>query len=202
MLVGPSGCGKTTLISIMTGILSATSGDTEIFGTSINQMSDYDKVIFRRNNIGFIFQQYNLISALTAAENASIPMLAREDIEFDDAVEKARKILNSIGMNNQTDQLPSQLSGGQQQRVAIARALINEPRFIICDEPTAALDAETGKTVIKILQDISRDENRAVLVITHDERIYQFSDRILTMSDGRITGDYKPSELKDRGYDC
>ncbi|MFN5382571.1 MAG: ABC transporter ATP-binding protein [Alphaproteobacteria bacterium] len=193
MIVGPSGCGKTTLISIISGILSMTSGDIVIAGNSLKKMSDTEKVLFRRKNIGFIFQQYNLLPALTAAENAAMPLFA--DNVGDDAITKAIDILNKIGMENQSKKLPNQLSGGQQQRVAIARALIHNPNIIICDEPTAALDAKTGKSVMEILKDIATTKDRIVIVVTHDNRIFHFADRIIEMSDGSIIGDYKTEDF-------
>jgi putative ABC transport system ATP-binding protein len=194
MLVGPSGCGKTTLISIVSGILSSTSGKIDVLGEYLTDMKDTQKVLFRRQNIGFIFQQYNLLPALTAAENAAIPLLAA-GISNADAITRAREILDDIGMTGQTEKLPRQLSGGQQQRVAIARALVHDPKLIICDEPTAALDGKTGQSVMEILRKIANDPNRAVLIVTHDSRIYKFADRILEMSDGRIIGDYTPENF-------
>jgi putative ABC transport system ATP-binding protein len=194
MLVGPSGCGKTTLISIISGILSETSGSIHLLNKKLTGMKDKQKVLFRREHIGFIFQQYNLLPALTAAENAAMPLLAA-GVSEKIATDKAREILNKIGMAGQTEKLPRQLSGGQQQRVAIARALVHNPQLIVCDEPTAALDAKTGQAVMEILRDIANDSNRAVLIVTHDNRIYHFADRILDMSDGRITGDYTPENF-------
>jgi len=185
MLVGPSGCGKTTLISIIAGILTATSGEVEICGSPITQMSDAAKVAFRRSNVGFIFQQYNLLPALTAAENAAIPLVAA-GMPLARAAGSAAAILDRIGMGTHLGKLPSQLSGGQQQRVAIARALVHAPRLIVCDEPTAALDAESGQTVLEILKDAALAPDRAVIVVTHDTRIYSFADRIAAMEDGRI----------------
>ena len=163
-------------------------------GKNITHMHDRDRVILRRENIGFIFQQYNLLPALTAAENAALPLIAA-GVPDAVAVNKARGILNRIGMEGHTEKLPNQLSGGQQQRVAIARALVHEPKLIVCDEPTAALDAKTGQAVMQILRDIANDSNRAVLIVTHDNRIYHFADRILEMSDGRMTGDFKPQDF-------
>ena len=194
MLVGPSGCGKTTLISIISGILSSTTGEVNLLGKPLHAMRDWEKVIFRREHIGFIFQQYNLLPALTVAENAAMPLFAAGVPEAE-ATEKARVILRKIGMAEQTEKLPRQLSGGQQQRVAIARALVHNPQIIVCDEPTAALDAKSGLAVMEILSDIARDENRAVLIVTHDNRIYKFAERILEMSDGRIVGDHKATEF-------
>jgi putative ABC transport system ATP-binding protein len=193
MLVGPSGCGKTTLISILSGILSPTSGDVTVIGQTLTQMTDREKVLFRRQNIGFIFQQYNLLPALTAAENAAMPLIAA-GVPFFEAVSRAGEVLAQIGMAAHVGKRPNQLSGGQQQRVAIARSLVHNPRLIVCDEPTAALDAKTGLDVMQILRDISNEGHRSVLVVTHDSRIYRFSDRILEMSDGRIIGDHHPDQ--------
>ena len=185
MLVGPSGCGKTTLISIIAGILSPTSGEVETCGKPLTRMSDAEKVAFRRSNIGFIFQQYNLLPALTAAENAAIPLVAA-GMPIARAAAPAAAILDRIGMGAHLGKLPNQLSGGQQQRVAIARALVHAPRLIVCDEPTAALDADSGQTVLEILKDAALAPDRAVIVVTHDPRIYRFADRIAVMEDGLI----------------
>ncbi|MFN9002786.1 MAG: ABC transporter ATP-binding protein, partial [Alphaproteobacteria bacterium] len=143
MLVGPSGCGKTTLISILSGILSASAGDIWVMGKHLTTMRDREKVLLRRHKIGFVFQQFNLLPALTAAENAAIPLVA-DGMEMAKATARARHILEDLGMKGQTEKLPRQLSGGQQQRIAIARALVHNPSLIICDEPTASLDAKTG----------------------------------------------------------
>lgn len=188
MLTGPSGCGKTTLISILSGILSPSSGDIKVTGHLINSMDDNQKVLFRRNNIGFIFQQYNLLPALSAAENAAMPLFAAGVAE-EEALEKSRAILDQIGLAGHTEKKPKQLSGGQQQRVAIARSLVHNPRVIVCDEPTAALDAKSGQSIMEILRNVANDKSRAVIVVTHDNRIYHFADRTLTMSDGRIIDD-------------
>ena len=184
MLVGPSGCGKTTLISIIAGILSPTRGTVETCGRMITQLSDSEKVAFRRRAVGFIFQQYNLLPALTAVENAAIPLIAA-GMSLP-AAAKAAAILRRISMEAHLEKLPNQLSGGEQQRVAIARALVHEPRLIVCDEPTAALDGETGQTVLAILRDAAVAPDRAVIVVTHDTRIFRFADRIAAMEDGRI----------------
>jgi putative ABC transport system ATP-binding protein len=185
MLVGPSGCGKTTLISIIAGILSPTKGSVETSGKPITQLRDAEKVAFRRENIGFVFQQYNLLPALTCAENAAIPLVAA-GMPMAKAAQEAGAILARIGMDAHLHKLPNQLSGGQQQRVAIARAIVHAPRLIVCDEPTAALDAESGQTVLEILRQAALAAGRAVIVVTHDSRIYHFADRIIAMEDGRI----------------
>lgn len=187
-LVGESGSGKTTLISIIAGILYPTEGSVSVFDTQIYELSDNELVNFRLSTIGFIFQQYNLIPTLTAAENAAIPLIAN-GMKRDEAVRHGQAMLDKLNIANQADKYPRQLSGGQQQRVAIARALIHEPRLIVCDEPTAALDAKSGRRVMDLLREVALAKDRAVIIVTHDNRIFDFADRILTMEDGRIIHD-------------
>jgi putative ABC transport system ATP-binding protein len=185
MIVGPSGCGKTTLLSVVAGILDSDEGDVSIFGESLTAMRDRARTRFRAGNIGFVFQQYNLLPALTAAENAAIPLvIAGRGREW--AVRRAAEVLRTLGMGKKLTSLPSQLSGGQMQRVAIARALVHEPRLLVCDEPTAALDHETGLTVMELLRDAAVRPDRAVIIVTHDNRVFQFGERIAHMDDGRI----------------
>src|SRR3954454_5717662 len=185
LLVGPSGCGKTTLISIIAGLLDPTQGEVTVLGSNLTRMSGPDKVAFRGRNIGFVFQQYNLLPALTAAENAAVPLLIAGRSRRE-AVARARELLAELGLADRADALPSQMSGGQQQRVAIARALIHQPRLLVCDEPTAALDARSGQTVMELLRRVAVQPGRAVLVVTHDNRVFDFGDRIVSMNDGRI----------------
>jgi putative ABC transport system ATP-binding protein len=185
LLVGPSGCGKTTLISIIAGLLDPTDGTVEVLGTDIGALSGANKVRFRGNNIGFVFQQYNLLPALAAAENAAVPLLIA-GWNRKRAVEKSSEMLNQVGLGSRLKAFPNQLSGGQQQRVAIARALVHEPRLLVCDEPTAALDAQSGQTVLELLRKVAVQPDRGVIVVTHDSRIFHFGDRMVTMSDGRI----------------
>ncbi len=189
-LVGESGSGKTTMISIIAGILYPTDGSVSVFGQDIYSLSDNDLVRFRLSNIGFIFQQYNLIPTLTAAENASVPLVAA-GMKRDEAVERGRAMLDKLNIADQADKLPRQLSGGQQQRVAIARALVHEPRLVVCDEPTAALDAKSGRRVMDLLREVALAPERTVIIVTHDNRIFDLADRILVMEDGRITHDGK-----------
>ena len=191
LLVGPSGCGKTTLISIIAGTLSATSGDVTVFGQSLGAMTRSQRVAFRRSTVGFIFQQYNLLPSLTAAENASVA-LAAAGVRRSVALERASDMLHRLGLGDQLRKLPSQLSGGQQQRVAIARALVHEPRLVVCDEPTAALDASTGHKVMEILREVAVAADRACIVVTHDSRIFDLADRIVQMEDGRVTESTNP----------
>ncbi|OAI41876.1 ABC transporter ATP-binding protein [Planctomycetaceae bacterium SCGC AG-212-D15] len=185
LLVGPSGCGKTTLISIIAGLLQPSAGDVVVWGTSLASLTPRQQVEFRRRNVGFVFQQYNLLPALTAAENAAVPLLVA-GWRRRPAVAKARELLDAVGLSARADALPTELSGGQQQRVAIARALIHEPKLLVCDEPTAALDAALGQTVLKLIGDVAVQKDRAVIVVTHDSRVFHFGDRIIHMDDGRV----------------
>ena len=185
LVVGPSGCGKTTLISIIAGLLDPTRGTVSVLGTELSQLDGRRLVTFRAKNIGFVFQQYNLLPALSAAENAAVPLLIT-GWRRPKAVARAREMLAAVGLEHRANAFPSQLSSGQQQRVAIARALINEPRLLVCDEPTAALDASAGHTVMELIHQVAVQPDRAVIVVTHDSRIYGFGDRIVQMSDGRV----------------
>ncbi len=185
LLVGPSGCGKTTLISVVAGLLDATRGEVDVLGQNLTRMRGGRKVRFRGDNIGFVFQQYNLLPALTAAENAAVPLLINGWSRAK-AVAKAGELLTAVGLGAKLKSYPNQLSGGQQQRVAIARALVHEPRLLVCDEPTAALDAASGRTVMDLIRKVAVQPDRAVIVVTHDSRVYDFGDRIVSMADGRI----------------
>lgn len=185
MLIGPSGCGKTTLLSIISGILTPTGGRVLVDGQDVTQLNAHQKVLFRRQNLGFIFQQYNLLPSLTAAENAAIPLLAG-GMDNRMAIKRATQVLDQVGLHQYSNRLPCQLSGGQQQRVAIARALIHNPKVIVCDEPTAALDEHSGQTTMGLLSACAVDPERAVLVVTHDNRIFNFAHHMITMNDGRI----------------
>ena len=185
MLVGPSGCGKTTLISIIAGILDETAGHCEVFGQPVSAMKPAERTRWRRDRIGFVFQAFNLMPALTATENVVIPLLI-QGIPRKAALARAADLLDKVGLGNRLESLPSQLSGGQQQRVAIARSLVHEPQLVVCDEPTSALDHETGHQVMDVLRSVATRENRALVVVTHDARIFEFADRIARLDDGRI----------------
>jgi putative ABC transport system ATP-binding protein len=186
LLVGPSGCGKTTLISIIAGLLEPTAGEVDVLGSNLGRLSSRRLVDFRREHIGFVFQQYNLLPALTAAENAAVPLLIA-GLPRSEAVARGAALLESLGMGNRAHARPAEMSGGQQQRVAIARALVHEPRLLVCDEPTAALDAQAGHTAMELLRQVAVQPDRAVIVVTHDSRVFEFGDRIIYMDDGRVT---------------
>jgi putative ABC transport system ATP-binding protein len=197
MLVGPSGCGKTTLISVIAGILDQDSGCCEVFGEDLLNMSNHHKLNFRARNIGFVFQAFNLLPALSAAENVSVPLIIN-GMKRAEAERKAIAVLEQVGLGARVTALPSELSGGQQQRVAIARALIHSPRLIVCDEPTSSLDHETGHNVMTLLKDVAMHKDRALVIVTHDARIFDFADRIAEMDDGHIVK-VKETRLKVKG---
>jgi putative ABC transport system ATP-binding protein len=184
-LVGPSGCGKTTLISVIAGLLDRTGGDLSVLGVEMDGLTPSERILFRRKNVGFLFQQYNLLPAFTAAENVAVPLLIA-GIPRKEALERARLLLSRLGLSLRTEALPSQLSGGQQQRVALARALVHEPRLVICDEPTAALDHASGEAVMDLLAGNAVHPDRAVIVVTHDSRVFHYAQSIAHMDDGRI----------------
>lgn len=184
-LLGPSGSGKTTLLSIIAGLLKHEQGGVQVLGKNLATLHNGEAALFRLRNVGFVFQQFNLIPALTAAENAAVPLLAA-GWRRKDAIGQARDLLSDLGMAHRADVLPNKLSGGEQQRVAFARALIQSPKLVICDEPTSALDGPTGRHVMELLRKIALSPDRAVLVVTHDFRILEFADRIAEISDGVI----------------
>jgi putative ABC transport system ATP-binding protein len=185
MIVGPSGCGKTTLLSVIAGTLDADEGTIQVFDNPIHSLSTDDVTRFRGKNVGFIFQQFNLIPTLTILENAAIPLLIQRTPKGE-AYSRAAEVLKRVGLGERIHARPGELSGGQQQRVAIARALVHEPRLIICDEPTANLDGENGQKIMELLSDVVKSPDRCVIVVTHDTRIFQFADRMAQMEDGRV----------------
>jgi len=186
VLMGPSGSGKTTLISILGGILSATEGSVKIDGREIVGLPEKELPALRRNLFGFIFQGFNLFPALTAEENVAIMCKLKNVARPNQA---AADLLASVGLSDKRRSYPADLSGGQKQRVAIARALAGEPKIILADEPTAALDSVSGRTVLEILSGLARDKNRAVVIVTHDPRVLDYCDRIVHIEDGRVGSD-------------
>jgi putative ABC transport system ATP-binding protein len=185
LLVGPSGCGKTTLLSIIAGTMNADAGQVEVMGQRLDGMPTAEVTRFRASQIGFIFQQFNLIPTLSITENVSVPLLIQGQRPAR-AEERAHQLLEQVGLGDKLNQRPGKLSGGQQQRVAIARALVHEPPLIICDEPTSALDSENGRQVMDLLRSIARDPRRCVIIVTHDNRTYRYADRMAEMEDGAI----------------
>jgi len=185
MLVGPSGCGKTTLISVIAGILDQNDGQCLLFGNDLKAMPPNDKTRYRGKTVGFVFQQFNLLPTLTAAENVSVPLLIN-GVPRARAMALARQVLDRVALADRAHSLPGELSGGQQQRVAIARALVHDPRLIVCDEPTSALDHQTGHKVMELLRSVALGDGRSLIIVTHDARIFGFADCIAQMDDGRV----------------
>ncbi|MBP3754023.1 MAG: ABC transporter ATP-binding protein [Lachnospiraceae bacterium] len=185
-IVGPSGSGKSTLLHILGGVDSPTSGVVNIAGTDISKLDETKLAIFRRRQIGLIYQFYNLIPILNVEENMTLPLLL-------DGKKPDKKLLadllEKLGLKERLKHLPNQLSGGQQQRVSIGRALMNNPALLLADEPTGNLDSENSKEIVSLLRKFNKENNQTVIIITHDERIALSADRIITIEDGRITRD-------------
>jgi putative ABC transport system ATP-binding protein len=184
-IIGPSGSGKTTLLSIISGILRPNEGSVHVEGKDIWQLSDDDLSDFRLYTIGFVFQDFHLFNTLTTKENVAVPLILQNKT-MDVALEEAEKRLKIVGLENRMNLMPNKLSIGEQQRVAIARAMITEPDILIFDEPTASLDGETGKRIISFIKENILTPKRAIIIVTHDNRIYDFATRIIRVEDGRM----------------
>lgn len=184
IIVGASGAGKTTLLNIIGGMEQATSGDILIDGKNLSKLSEKELTEYRRNDVGFVFQFYNLIPNLTALENVELAS------EISENSLNAEEVLDEVGLSKRHDNFPSQLSGGEQQRVAIARALAKNPKILLCDEPTGALDYKTGKNILKLLQDASRNLGATVIIITHNSLIKPMADSVIELKDGKIVENY------------
>ena len=184
-LVGPSGCGKTTFISCVSGLLRFDSGVCEMLGKDITALSEEEMVAFRGEHIGFVFQSFQLLPALNSVENVALGQTIA-GIAKERAYPKAKELLDAVGLHTKQDAKPKHLSGGEKQRVAIARALMGNPDVIICDEPTSSLDHEMGQEVMQLLHKMKDETGCTVIVVTHDNRIYKYADRMAHMEDGRI----------------
>lgn len=180
VILGPSGAGKTTLLNILGGMEEVTSGNVYIEELDIAKLNQKQLTMFRRNQVGFVFQFYNLIPNLTAKENVEIAL------EIVDNPLDIIETLKAVGLEDRMDNFPAQLSGGEQQRVAIARALAKNPKILLCDEPTGALDYETGKKILKVLHDTSRNQNQTVIVVTHNQALKAMADRVITIKNGKV----------------
>lgn len=189
-VVGPSGSGKTTLLSMISGILRPNAGAVKVDGTDLWSLSNDDLASFRLKRIGFVFQDYHLFPRLTTVENVAIPMILQKK-DWNASIAEAMKDLEVVGLKDRALLPPVKLSGGEQQRVAIARAIVTRPDILIFDEPTASLDGDTGRNIGKFVRDNILNEHRCIIIVTHDDRIFQFADRILTMEDGRLTNAQK-----------
>jgi putative ABC transport system ATP-binding protein len=198
VLLGPSGSGKTTLLNQIGALEPSTSGSLKVNGLEIAGMSDKERTEYRRSTVGFVFQFYNLIPTLTAREN--VALIA--EITGDNPEARADIVLDSVGLADRLGHFPGELSGGQQQRVAIARGIVKDPPLLLCDEPTGALDLETGRTILEMLKSTTKGEDRTVFLVTHNSTISEMADRVIRLSDGKIVGDdvnqspTPPSELR------
>lgn len=184
LLIGPSGCGKTTLISILAGILTPSSGHVSVFGEDLSKMTPNEMSVWRKRSVGFVFQSFNLVPSLTIMENVSIPLLIN-GVRRKEALEEAHEILRRVGLENRTSHFPPQLSGGQQQRVAIARSIVHKPAFVVCDEPTSALDHESGQVVMDLIKSMVNSRT-SIIVVTHDSRVFDYADTIIELDDGQV----------------
>jgi putative ABC transport system ATP-binding protein len=191
LLMGPSGSGKTTLLSVMGCILKPTKGHVRIMGEEICDWNENRLPLTRRKHIGFIFQHFNLLSALTALENVEVS-LNLKGIKGKEAKEEARRLLEQVGLGDRCDFLPRDMSGGEKQRVSIARALAGNPQIILADEPTGNLDSQNGRMVIELLKSLADRENKSVVIVTHDNRITDLADKIYQMQDGVVENGYIP----------
>lgn len=185
-VVGPSGSGKTTMLSMISGILRPNAGKVEIEGTDIWNLSPDALAQFRLNKLGFVFQDYHLFPRLTTVENVAIPLILQRK-PWDEAMREGLRDLKIVGLENRADLPPVKLSGGEQQRVAIARAIVSRPDILVLDEPTASLDGDTGRNIVKFVRDELLTGNRCIIIVTHDARIFEFADRIMDMADGRLS---------------
>jgi putative ABC transport system ATP-binding protein len=186
-VVGPSGSGKTTMLSMISGILRPSSGSVRVEDADIWNLPSDELAEFRLRRIGFVFQDYHLFPRLTTAENVAIPLILQHR-DWAAAVKEAERNLEIVGLQNRAQLPPVKLSGGEQQRVAIARAIVSRPDILIFDEPTASLDGDTGRNIVRFVREQLLTDKRSIVIVTHDARIYEFADRIMRMEDGRISG--------------
>ena len=188
ILKGPSGSGKTTLLTLIGGLRSAQSGSLEVLGEGLIGAST-KKLVKIRRNIGYIFQAHNLLESLTAKQNVQMSLELHRRIKAPEVKRRAIALLESVGLGEHVDYYPHNLSGGQKQRVAIARALVSHPKIVLADEPTAALDSKSGRNIVKLMQELAREQGCTILIVTHDNRILDVADRIVELEDGRITAE-------------
>jgi putative ABC transport system ATP-binding protein len=187
VLLGKSGSGKSTLLNLIGGIDAPTAGDVRIDGRSITRMSDQERTLYRRNHIGFVFQAFNLIPMLSVWENVLLPVeLSSDDRQRREGKARAKDLLERVGLGDRLGAFPDRLSGGEQQRVAIARALANDPLVVLADEPTGNLDAENGKIVLQLLDTLTRQAGKNLVMVTHSEEVIGIADRVLRLKDGKL----------------
>lgn len=190
VILGPSGAGKTTLLNILGGIDTATSGTINVAGKNITKLNEHELTKYRRTDIGFVFQFYNLIQNLTALENVELAVqLCKDHLD-------PKEILTKVGLKNRLNNFPSELSGGEQQRVAIARSIAKNPKLLLADEPTGALDFKTGKQILKLLEDVCRKEKMTVIIITHNSILASMADKVIKINNGTVSSIIKNEHPK------
>lgn len=188
IMMGPSGCGKTTLLTLIGALRSMQEGSLQVFGRELRN-AETSALVSTRRHIGYIFQAHNLLKSLTARQNVQMSLELHEDISADEIRERASFMLAAVGLGDYLDKYPDQLSGGQKQRVAIARALASDPKLVLADEPTAALDSQTGRQIVELMHELAKQQGCSILLVTHDNRILDIADRILQMEDGRLVNE-------------
>jgi len=195
-IMGPSGSGKTTLLDVLGCLLKPTSGDVYLDGKKVIGLDDNELAVIRKEKIGFVFQQYNLIQSYTAIENVELPLRIKGKSKWE-AEDKAKRLLETVGLGDRLNHKPSQLSGGEQQRVAIARALANDPKIILGDEPTGNLDTKTGQKILNLLKELNQKEGYTLVVVTHDPRVAEYSDKIINLLDGEVLNETYPNDSRE-----
>jgi putative ABC transport system ATP-binding protein len=196
VLLGPSGSGKTTLLNLIGALEPPTSGSLTVFGRELSTLDEDARTAYRLTSVGFVFQFFNLVPTLTAREN--VALLA--ELTGPHAEERAGDVLTRVGLGDRLDHFPAQLAGGEQQRVAIARGLVKQPRLVLCDEPTGALDVQTGKQVLRVLREVAEGGKRTVVIVTHNAVIGRIADRVIRLRDGRVASDLvnaQPAPVED-----
>ncbi|MCJ7816941.1 MAG: ABC transporter ATP-binding protein [Candidatus Aenigmarchaeota archaeon] len=195
-IMGPSGSGKTTLLDVLGCLLKPTSGDVYLDGKKVIGLDDNELAVIRKEKIGFVFQQYNLIQSYTAIENVELPLRIKGKSKWE-AEDKAKRLLETVGLGDRLNHKPSQLSGGEQQRVAIARALANDPKIILGDEPTGNLDTKTGQKILNLLKELNQKEGYTLVVVTHDPRVAEYSNKIINLLDGEVLNETYPNGSRE-----
>lgn len=185
IMAGPSGSGKTTLLTLMGGLRSVQEGSLKVLDRELYRATSIQLERLRKQ-IGFIFQSHNLLNSLTASQNVQMSIALHQQFSMQEAIYKSQEVLEAVGLGNHINAYPNQLSGGQKQRIAIARALVSQPLLILADEPTSALDKKTGRDVVELIQQLAKKQGCAILIVTHDNRIFDIADRIISLEDGRL----------------
>lgn len=196
-IMGPSGCGKSTLLHVMAGLTRPDSGSIWVEGEQLSSLTDAKLTDFRRRRIGLVFQQFNLVTALTALENVMLPLMAEGGSGRADAQERARRLLDRLGLGDRLGHRPDAMSGGEQQRVAIARALVTDPAIILADEPTGSLDSGNGHAICSLLQELNQEEWRSIVMVTHEPAVAAWAGRVVVMKDGVVCSDWNADQFPD-----